>query len=569
MSECEHPEEVSAVMLKKRRGRPRKEGSVRPAKAVKGCGGEVVLQQYLDDRKRANKEWVEVAPRPIGRGLAAEEKLSFLRCVASLRRMAHENRLMVRSLSGLFETPEPVKLAAELMGISEVAAKRVHSQFQESKVLPEESERGVYSRAFVIEELFGQMYLESWTRTVVQHCIAVKKRPSYRDITAGLQELAVEHARDEALLIEPADEAILESIRDALTYQRVRRWCRRHKWLFKKIVKVKGVVSDNSKTTLLCTRYCKRFLEVVGADSVVIYLDESYCNEKHAQGFAVCKIDDQSTWSDEIKDGRRLCFCTAICEQGEISVLDRNRPDGEPDSRWMFSPNKDQMTKKDYHASFDSKNFLDYFKTALVPACERVFPQKKLIFVMDNAAYHVSSSFEIQGDQPGSTINVNKQSNKKSIVQFLQSHRGENAANIGMLRVELEALFVEVTEELGCDVARYLRSRGHDLLLTPPRVSIWQPIELYWASCKNEVAKLYLQGRGLVETTRQLNASLTKYGTAEHCSKLIAHTTKLVRTWWDEVQHADAQEANAPEVETINVSDNSISNDELSQLSSD
>lgn len=86
-----------------------------------------------------------------------------------------------------------------------------------------------------------------------------------------------------------------------------------------------------------------------------------------------------------------------------------------------------------------------------MPACERVFPQKKLIFVIDNAAYHVSSSFEVQGDQPGSTITVNKQSNKKSLVHFLQAHRGENAAtaNVGMLRVELEALFVEVTEELG------------------------------------------------------------------------------------------------------------------------
>jgi len=568
MSEGEAPEEASVMMLKKGRGRPRK-GSVQPAKVAKGCAGQIVLQQYLDDRKRASKEWVEVAQRPIGRGLTAEEKLSFLRCVASLRRMAHEKSLTVRSASGLFETPEPVKLAAQLMGISEVTAKRVHSHFQESKLLPEECERGVYSRAFVIQELFGQSYLETWTRTVVQRCIAVKKRPSYRDITSGLQELATQYARDEASLIEPADETLLESIKDALTYQRVRRWCRSNKWLFKKVVKVKGVVSDTSKTTLLCTRYCKRLLEL-SSDCVVIYLDESYCNEKHAQRFAVCKIDDQSTWSDEIKDGRRLCFCTAISEQGEISVLDRNLPDDEPDSRWMFSPNKDQMAKKDYHASFDSKNFLEYFKNSLVPACERVFPQKKLVFVMDNAAYHVSSSFEVQGDQPGSTITVNKQSNKKSLVHFLQAHRGENAANVGMLRVELEALFVEVTEELGCDAARYLRSRGHELLLTPPRVSIWQPIELYWASCKNEVAKLYRQGRGLVETTKQLNESMTKYGTAEHCSKLIAHTTKLVRTWWEDVKRAEAQENDAPEPVGINVhSDNSISSEEMSQSSSD
>ncbi len=300
---------------------------------------------------------------------------------------------------------------------------------------------------------------------------------------------------------------------------------------------------------------------------VMIYLDESYCNEKHAQKYAVCKVDDQSTLSLEVKDGRRLCFCTAICEMGEISILDRERPVEARDSRWMFSPDKDQRKKKDYHASFDSANFQQYFKVALVPACMRVFPTKKLVFVMDNAAYDVSSSFEVAGDN-GTSISVHKQSNKKVLVQFLQAHRGVNAANAAMLRVELEALFVEVTEEMGCDISRYLWSLGHDLLLTPPRVSIWQPIELYWASCKNEVAKLYRNGRGLVDTTQQLNDSLTKWGTATHCSKLIAHATKQVKTWWEAARRADAVDADVTEApNAINVESDSVSDENDSEMS--
>ena len=179
-------------------------------------------------------------------------------------------------------------------------------------------------------------------------------------------------------------------------------------------------------------------------------------------------------------------------------------------------------------------------------------------------AYHVSASFEIAGDN-GTSVSVHKQSSKKVLVQFLQAHRGVNAANAAMLRVELEALFVEVTEEMGCDIARYLRSLGHDLLLTPPRVSIWQPIELYWASCKNEVAKLYRNGRGLVETKQQLNDSLTKWGTAAHCSKLIAHATKQVRTWWEAARRADAVDAEAPIV--INVESDSVSDESDSDMS--
>ena len=61
------PEEEAgvALMLKRCRGRPRNDDTrmVRPAKAVKACVG-AVLQVYADDRNRAGKEWVEVAPRP-------------------------------------------------------------------------------------------------------------------------------------------------------------------------------------------------------------------------------------------------------------------------------------------------------------------------------------------------------------------------------------------------------------------------------------------------------------------------------------------------------------------------
>ena len=252
MSEEEAP---AALMLKRGRGRPRKDDMrvVRPAKAVKACVG-AVLQVYADDRNRAGKEWVEVAPRPaprpVGRELSAEEQVSFLRCVASVRKMAHANSIAFRSpSSGQYETPQPVQLAAKFMGISEVTAKRIHAAFQESKVIPEGSARGVYDRAFLVQELFGQKYLESWTRIVVQRCIAVKKRPSYRDITAGIQELAVEQAREEGGLLgdDSVDEPFLQGVQQAMSYQRVRRWCRANKWMFKKITKVKGVVSDNPK----------------------------------------------------------------------------------------------------------------------------------------------------------------------------------------------------------------------------------------------------------------------------------------------------------------------------------
>ena len=111
---------------------------------------------------------------------------------------------------------------------------------------------------------------------------------------------------------------------------------------------------------------------------------------------------------------------------------------------------------------------------------------------------------------------------------------------MNMRKDQLQSLYAGLKKDLGSDLERHLAEKNHLLLLTPPRMSTWQPIELYWASCKNEVAKLFQKGRGLIETQEQLEASLTKWGNAEHCSKLIAHTTRLVRKWWDAAQQAEA-----------------------------
>ena len=82
------------------------------------------------------------------------------------------------------------------------------------------------------------------------------------------------------------------------------------------------------------------------------------------------------------------------------------------------------------------------------------------------------------------------------------------------------------------------------------------------------MAKLYRNGRGLVETRQQLNDSLTKWGTATHCSKLIAHATKQVRTWWEAARRADAVDADVTEAPiVINVESDSVSDSEMSQSS--
>ncbi len=550
-----------AVMFqpRKRPGRPKNDDRVMvKSKVVKGTASAVVVQHYADAQGRQGKGWVEAAPRDSRAIITAEEKVAFLRCVAGIRRMVKpELRLVVRNSQGQYEGPAPVSLACKLLGISDIEGNRIHAELQKDRVLPETNLRGMYERKLLLNEMFGNAYIESWVRLTIMKCRENNTRPNYRSITAGIQESAFQQAREEgeALGIE-VEEGFLPA---AITYQKVRRWCLSNNWLFKKITKrSKASLETSARMNALYAAYAEQFFAASeDENSVPIYLDESYCNEKHSQAYAVLNPDDPDTWPDYIKDGRRWCFCTAISKSGEIAVLDGPGSD----SRWMFCPNKDQQKKDDYHSSFDSDNFIPYFRDRLLPACERAFPGKRLVFIMDNAGYHISSTFPLQGEQE--VVYVIRSSRKELLVRFITHHRGEGAANMTMLRPQLEALFVQITTELGCDILRLLREKGHTLLLTPPRCSTWQPIELYWASVKNDVARQFRQGRSLQETKNQLQASLTKWGTAEHCSKLIAHTTKLVKTWWDSARRADAaEELNADEDVIVCDSDASDDDDE-------
>lgn len=560
-------EAAGAVMFRprKRPGRPKNDDRVMvQAKVLKGTANAVVVQHYEDAQGRAGKGWVEAAPRDSRAVITAEEKVGFLRCVAGIRHMVKPQlRLTVRNAQGQYEGAEPVSLACTLLGISEAEGKRIHAEFQKDKVLPETNLRGSYQRNLLLSELFGNAYIESWVRLTINNCKAQSQRPTYRNICETIQERAVTQAREESEALSiPVDEEGIDFIRFAITYQKVRRWCLSNNWLFRRITKrSKATLDDSARMTALYARYCEQFFaESENPNNVFIYLDESYCNEKHNKPFAVLNPDEPESWPDYIKDGRRWCFCTAICYAGEIATLDG--PDST--SRWLFCPNKDQQKKADYHSSFDSDNFIPYFKDRLLPACARVFPDKRLVFVMDNAGYHVSSTFNLPSED-GGVVAVHRGSRKELLLKFIQAHRGEAAANMGMLRPQLETMFVQISTDLGCDIARLLRDQGHMLLLTPPRCSTWQPIELYWASVKNEVAGLYRHGRTLTETKAQLEASLTKWGNQVHCSKLIAHTTKLLKMWWDSARRADAvADGNA---EVVVVSDSADDDDDDGRFS--
>ena len=94
---------------------------------------------------------------------------------------------------------------------------------------------------------------------------------------------------------------------------------------------------------------------------------------------------------------------------------------------------------------------------------------------------------------------------------------------------------------LECRVEGYLKECGHEILWTPPYCPDLQPIELFWAAGKNNVAKWYFKGRSLKQTVQDLRdgwygtfnrfpMSNPRYKRPVDCGKLVATSIDKANT---------------------------------------
>jgi hypothetical protein len=577
--------------MKRGRGRPSSKPSARAPKAL-ALSADVVITQDFDERGRPRTPLVEVARRTEGTGLLVEEKILFLRVCAAVRR---SDSIRVRVGSN-WEFPSPISLAATLCDISDRVAHEIHAQFQREKQLPDASQRGQYARKLELEQVFEPRLLFGWIRQIVCRNTAKQRRSSFLSICAELKQSVREYCSE----VSRGNELAVsdEQLDVAITYDKVRRWCKRHGYYNNKLLNLKkSKLQDNEKTRALAAAFVQSFIaRADDPDSVFIGLDQSYVDEHHARAYGVCNLSDSNTVPLATKKGKRECVCDAICTNanftvsGELSQLDPQRAQGV---RWTFCPNLDNRQKVpvDYHKSFDNENFLLWFMNDMIPAAERAFPGKRLTIIMDNASYHKFATFVVtvtaaEGQQQ--TVRVKRDSKKEVLVRFIQHHRGTEAASHQMLKAQLTGIFDEIVSELGCDAVRFCKTRqpvAHEILFTPPRFSEWQPIELFWAAVKNEVASKWEAGRGMVKMREQLMAALDRWGDPSpimgqelsFCGKLWRKVFGLVRSYdtaerqvddnSDEAIQAADEESESEDVDGIG--DDEIDDSDQSDYASD
>jgi hypothetical protein len=527
---------------------------MRPAKGVLGVEKRSIAAAAADDdvgiqenvRRKRGVSWTEIADRPPKTSLSTDERVAFLRLVKSIR--ANTVAMQVRDAGGRWGPPSCcISLAAELMQIAPRTAYRIHSEFQQQKAVPDVKGPLQRERPWLMEAVFGKATIRQWVTEHLLACVAKKQRATYQSIRDYLRQVAPIHIQDTSSLL-LMDEDLAESIEAAckvLHYQNVRRWCSKQGMRVTKLGKIKRTYSgENSKIQAWYAAFCRTYIAYADDPNVVfIFCDESYVNQFHARNYAVVDTRNPQTRLEGAKKGMRYCMATGITLFGEIEVIDPLQGQGfnpAKSGRWYFCPNKSQEKRqgKDYHKSFNEESYVPYFKERLVPACERAFPNKKCVFVFDNATYHITTSYKV-GETP-----VDRSKNKDVLAAFLVANGRpapprNRSGKVSESRAELLVQFDELVAQLGSELDIFCRDRGHAILLTPPRASHFQPIELYWAAVKNDVASKYTSERNFQGVLGHMLEAFDKWGTPEFCAKLINHCDRKIRAFLAMIEQAD------------------------------
>lgn len=278
----------------------------------------------------------------------------------------------------------------------------------------------------------------------------------------------------------------------------------------------------------------------VNCPFVFVFTDESYV---HRRLGLTCSYfgKDSKEFNRSASKGDLLIIMHAIkCNGPLIEYDDCNQPCDRlewtddtpspyPDKDGLFSCEniwKATMKTGDYHQNMSSKMFLKWVDECPIPTFKRLYKGKKMVLVMDNAAYHHKRRIDSLSSQMKEELvvmaknfgcthinipiterrhdwliaenNVDNIMNYDGLtcdvafndVRFVATASRNNPfiPNVEELRRGLLKYISEVhPEELVCEVEKLLTEHGHCIMWTPPYTPELRPIELFWAAGKNNV----------------------------------------------------------------------------------
>lgn len=274
----------------------------------------------------------------------------------------------------------------------------------------------------------------------------------------------------------------------------LRRVLKKLQFRWRKTQNNRKVLVEKMEIRTLRVKYLRQIKYFRSQNRPIVYLDETYIHSGHTSS---------KNWTDDstkglfslISKGQRLIIVHAGGEMGFIK-----------DSLLIF---KSGTTSGDYHSEMNSENYGKWLREKLIP---NLTPNS--VIVCDNASYH-----NVQTNRA-----PNSNSLKNDMIQWLTQH------NIPFNPTSLKPELYELIKSHKDRYVTYAfdelcREYGHTALRLPPYHPDLNPIELIWATVKNNVSQRNVTFK--LENVKQLTEEEFKKIGVEEWKKRCDHVIKV------------------------------------------
>jgi transposase len=255
----------------------------------------------------------------------------------------------------------------------------------------------------------------------------------------------------------------------------------------------------------------KRDNRVSGDETIrpEVYLDESYVNKNHSKDFIWYSGEDGPWTQKPTGKGERLIIINAITKSGWV-----------PGAKLVF---KSTRKTGDYHGQMNSDLFQKWFVEMLL---ENIPPNS--LIIMDNASYH-NTLAEYSPPTPLCS--------KKRILEWLEKNK--IYCRTDCLKPELVEILKKIAPEPSYAIDEIARSKGHEVIRTPPYHPELQPIETCWGVVKNHIARH--SDFTMQNLMQQLEVGFEKV-TGKTCAGIIKKVREIEDNFWTEDILSEEQE---------------------------
>ena len=277
----------------------------------------------------------------------------------------------------------------------------------------------------------------------------------------------------------------------------------------------------------------------------IVYMDESCIHQTHQMNQNWHQVGKPAAAGDN-NTGARLIIIHAMTDE---RLLTHKKEDiGTKHLHEMQTTaafvHEAASYNDDYHKNVGGDTFTLWVKNRLVPTFQALYPDKKMILVMDNASYHrprdsdwvapnqmkYEECLDYLQKNNVNEFSIGEGDDKKTFLSPYKREAGIKKKKGDPILPTTPQLKEAVKQHLKTNshinktrIDKIFEPLGYTIVWTPPFTPEFQPIELAWAQIKGEVAKKYEHRRTIQQTMKQTNDAFNIM-TTEQLKNIVNHS---------------------------------------------